>query len=74
MGRAVYAVPPRFDIRGQNVNRTGTGGRSATDRERDGSQAKVSRAMARMTAAGRSRDLAAATLRGEIKGIDLFHI
>jgi hypothetical protein len=36
MGRVVCATPPRFDSRGQNVNRTGTGGRSATDRERDG--------------------------------------
>jgi len=74
MGRVVQATPPRFDSRGQNVNRTETGGRSATDRERDGSQAKVSRAKARLTAAGRSRALAAATCEERSRGIDLFQI
>jgi hypothetical protein len=29
-----------FDVRGQNVNRTNAGGRSATERKRNGNKAK----------------------------------
>src|SRR4051812_33325106 len=72
MGRAVGAVPPRFDSRGQNVTGQETG--SATDRERDGSQAKVSRATARMTARADLVPCGKPPAESDRQGIDLFHL